>query len=270
MHKYGGVYADLDVELLRPLQPLLELIVQRKGSHAVIGQEPEAHALLLERKPRQACNAFLASEPGHPFWLWLVKRLVRLIGSSEDPNDPVGSTGPRMLETALQEWERVYQARRRPGEGGAAAAASVYVSPPDTLYPLWDGGQANSFKERCEPASPDKGDRRPNWADASEIVGLNLSSRVLATCQRLSVEGFVPTVPASGVAFASHHWAHTWIDGAGFDAAGNGDAAGSPDVEDGLEDASAGSNRSLPDAQTLRALGLLDADLGLGVENQQA
>ena len=72
MHAYGGVYADLDVELLRPIEPFLELLVARTGARAILGQEPASHALLLENTARQTCNALLASEPGHPFWLWLL------------------------------------------------------------------------------------------------------------------------------------------------------------------------------------------------------
>ena len=63
MHRWGGVYADLDVRLLQPLAPLLAAC-EANGTGAVIGQEPLAHAVLLESKPRQACNAVLASAPG--------------------------------------------------------------------------------------------------------------------------------------------------------------------------------------------------------------
>ena len=69
MHAFGGVYADLDVELLAPLDALLNQTATL-GASAMLGQEPLPHAVLLERQPRQICNAVLASARGHPFWLW--------------------------------------------------------------------------------------------------------------------------------------------------------------------------------------------------------
>lgn len=58
----GGVYVDLDMEALRPVDPLLE------GHTCLLGQEPAAHALLLVDKPRHMCNAWMASAVGEPFW----------------------------------------------------------------------------------------------------------------------------------------------------------------------------------------------------------
>ena len=94
--------------------------------------------------PRQACNAVLASDAGHPLWLWLLRRIERRmrLGDVTDDDDPVGSTGPRMLESALREWEAVH---------GAGSAARAYVAPADVFYPLWDGGQEATFRERCAP-----------------------------------------------------------------------------------------------------------------------
>jgi hypothetical protein len=48
MHAFGGVYADLDVELLAPLDALLNQTATL-GASAMLGQEPLPHAVLLER-----------------------------------------------------------------------------------------------------------------------------------------------------------------------------------------------------------------------------
>ena len=58
----GGVYVDLDMESLRPIDPLL------RGQRCLVGQEPSAHAALIVSVSRHACNAWLASAPGVPFW----------------------------------------------------------------------------------------------------------------------------------------------------------------------------------------------------------
>lgn len=257
MHAYGGVYADLDVELLQPLQPLLELIIARKGARAILSQEPAAHALLLERRPRLACNAILASEPKHPFWLWLVKRIHQRLGTADpvvDDTDPVGTTGPRMLEEALNSWEAVH------GE----SFAKVYTAPGQTLMPLWDSMQKETFRERCSPQAEESG-AWPQYANETEITMLGLAERVCECCKRLSQDGFEPTVPTDGSSFTAHHWTHTWLDGPS-SRDGDGEVvldtpehpAGSSLRDDGTQ---RGDSTRLPSG-TLHALGLLDADLG--------
>jgi mannosyltransferase OCH1-like enzyme len=61
MYAYGGVYNDLDAELLKPLDGLL---AGRAAVLAVMGSNMRfAHSIP---------NAFMASVPGHPFWLHLL------------------------------------------------------------------------------------------------------------------------------------------------------------------------------------------------------
>ena len=216
MHAVGGIYADLDVELLQPLRSLLR--AQRLHNASVLlGQEPLAHALLLERKPRQVCNAVLASVRGHPFWLEVLRRVAGGAGGA----DPVGSTGPRMLEAALEAWNASgvasgaaslasassRRSRRRrdasrsksKGNGGGA----VVVVAPDVFFPTWDPMQAATFRRRC-------GDRGLTSRHGSSDMGLAIT----AVCNKLRADGFRPTVPRDGSAFTNHLWSHTWIRGA--------------------------------------------------------
>ena len=260
MHKVGGVYADLDVELLQPLLPLLHLIIQRKGARAILGQEPLAHAVLLERRPRQACNALLASEAGHPFWLWLAQRIGRemtrggLDGVTTE--DPVGTTGPRMLNEALLEWQAVHAKH---------SAASVYVAPPDTFFPLWDGMQKDKFAELCAETAA--------YQDDAEIVQLSLSAAVVATCRRLRDERFEPTV-STKAAFTAHHWVHTWLAADSFPDGAHALASDTNETVAATAAATAAASTttwafSTADhlsADTVRALGRLDAELQAGGE----
>jgi hypothetical protein len=96
--------------------------------------------MLLERVPRQICNAVLASARGHPFWLFALQMASDAVLADAD-SDPVGTTGPRMLERAVTAWQAVH------GE----TVRRLLVTAPDTFYPLWDAGQAQTFKERCHP-----------------------------------------------------------------------------------------------------------------------
>jgi mannosyltransferase OCH1-like enzyme len=192
MHAFGGVYADLDVELLAPLDALLNQTATL-GASAMLGQEPLPHAVLLERQPRQICNAVLASARGHPFWLWALHMAALRVSTDQGWGDPVGSTGPRMLEQAVIKW----QARH------ANTELSLQIAQPDTFFPLWDSMQKETFEARC---------LFNDYANQSEIVAASLSDLVVSTCDRLRAEGFTPTIPPDGSALAAHHWAHSWMD----------------------------------------------------------
>ena len=92
LHRFGGVYADLDLECLRPIDSLLE------GKQAVIGREPPGHVAECKATERGhfdriLCNAFMASVPGHPFW----EHVMRALPVCHDNPDPLGATGPFFL-----------------------------------------------------------------------------------------------------------------------------------------------------------------------------
>jgi len=74
LHHYGGVYADLDFECLRPIEPLLE------GKQLLFGLEPKEHLCLQRVVDRGfdkiVAHGFIASVPGHLFWEHVFKQLV--------------------------------------------------------------------------------------------------------------------------------------------------------------------------------------------------
>lgn len=94
LRHYGGVYVDMDFEALRPLDTLLE------GASIAFGLEPDRHvgdAVAVERGlSRIVCNAFMASEPGHPFW----DHLLPLLVTAKDRTNVLDSTGPFVLTRA--------------------------------------------------------------------------------------------------------------------------------------------------------------------------
>lgn len=201
MHHFGGVYADLDMELLKPLRPLLLQQWRLRNASVLLGQEPIAHAALLENRPRQVCNAILVSAKGHPFWLTVLRRIMR---TPRGITDPVASTGPRMLEMAVEDWHASHgdqsarASRRRRRDGGHGG---VVVLPPDTFFPTWDPMQAGTFRARCTRGSL-------SLARGGEQLS-RLRSRA---CERLRRESFLPAITPD--AFTNHRWVHTWIPGA--------------------------------------------------------
>jgi hypothetical protein len=114
--RFGGVYVDLDVEPLRPLDGFLA----NRGD-CVLGAEPEVHAWKRRGKSVMACNAIMASAPGHPFWLRMMEEIARR--AAHAGGEPVGVTGPLCLDA-------VFEAHGR--------ELGVEVSEPDAFFPLPD------------------------------------------------------------------------------------------------------------------------------------
>jgi hypothetical protein len=95
MHWFGGVYADLDMESLAPLDDLLE------GEHLVLALEPADHIdqWVLDRGLDHIVgNAFLASAPRHPFWVEVLRSLV----DAQLETSPLDATGPFMLTRTIE------------------------------------------------------------------------------------------------------------------------------------------------------------------------
>lgn len=125
LRHYGGVYADLDFECLRPLDRLLD------GRGLVVGLEPASHVAMhmpAARLKEIVCNAFMASEPRHPFWDHVIARLVESRG---EPS-PLDATGPFFLTRALAS----YRDQRQ-----------VSLMPAELLYPAdtWDCSEGRLF-----------------------------------------------------------------------------------------------------------------------------
>jgi len=96
LYFFGGIYADMDFEAIKPLNHLQSHLAQNRAT-GFVGQEPRAHTRLLEnRKGLLVSNAILGSAAGQLFWLALVARIILGL-ITESRQDPVSSTGPRIL-----------------------------------------------------------------------------------------------------------------------------------------------------------------------------
>ena len=207
----GGVYVDLDVEALRPMDELIE------GRTCLIGQEPAAHAVLLGNRPRHACNAWMASAPGEPFWDHALEEIRRRAGGRMTKFNPPSVTGPEMLDAVLKRTGYV-----SPGGCGL-------VDPPEVLYPAVDKSTLATLREKCDGLSDaEKLDPSecPPHVFASKKRGKTTGGMRLGepgkaptaaeVCCRLAADGWAnpsrETVVARG-SYAVHHWVHTWLDG---------------------------------------------------------
>ncbi|CAH6421245.1 DXD sugar-binding motif protein [uncultured virus] len=113
LHRYGGVYADLDAKPLRPFDAL----VDQPQTRAFFGAEPLVHARLHGRKT-VVCNAVMGSVRGHPLWPRLFERLV----ASRHKRRPLHCTGPIVLTQLYEQEPSLFD--------------DVVIYEPETFYPL--------------------------------------------------------------------------------------------------------------------------------------
>lgn len=98
--RHGGVYADMDMECVQPLDPLLE------GRRAVFGVEDvltarRARKLDLLHRERIA-NFIFAAEAGHPIFDEIVDWIGALPGDRDMEREVLETTGPGMLTNLVQ------------------------------------------------------------------------------------------------------------------------------------------------------------------------
>merc|ERR1712072_1007634 len=183
LDKFGGYYADMDIE---PLQPLDELVKLVKDPDCVLGLEPEVHAILLYNKYHVIGNAFLGSRPGHPLWKWLIPQSIKRYYSDRNPKDEKDATkitGPIAVDNVIQ---------RNP-----EVTRSCVLLKPDVTAPAYDLNQ--DAYGRCQ--------------DILKKPQLNLDSQqdnpYVRICKEIDLIGDMnKDYPRES--FMVHHWAHTW------------------------------------------------------------
>jgi len=217
---FGGVYADLDFEALRPIEPILG------NSTLVLGQEPYAHVHVVYNISRLVCNALMASKPDHPFWDIVLNELeVRAKTISS-----ISATGPRALESAVVTYEELLE--KDSGMPG------LTILDPEVLYPTFDETNAE-IKSTCKDLLPtealppsslpfpisllhasaavsknwntEEGSRSSSNTKSLEIRNTeDLQARRLAECWRLKSLGYKNSPVDKNISYAVHHWVHTW------------------------------------------------------------
>lgn len=114
MHVYGGIYADLDMECIRSVEPLLS------STRAIIGTEPIEHARHYH-VDHVLCNAILLSPPGHPVWRAI---MAHIVANYQPEGNVVFNTGPMAMTRLHQQRPEVYE--------------DVEIAEPTVFYPVVD------------------------------------------------------------------------------------------------------------------------------------
>ena len=101
LKKFGGYFVDIDLECLKPIEPILEKF------SLMVGYEPPIHAehpAAVRRKLSQIIStSFIASPPEHPLFDYIISRLPDF----RHCHDPLEATGSIFLTTMIEEapWE---------------------------------------------------------------------------------------------------------------------------------------------------------------------
>ncbi|OAP62352.1 hypothetical protein AYL99_04555 [Fonsecaea erecta] len=119
MYMFGGVYSDLDVECLRPVD---ELFNQYNVTTAPHGKPKPQSAQNMLKSGRKAFfgrmgtdhgssnsipNAWMASTPGHPFFLIVLESVMkRMTEEGDDIENVEGITGPGKLYDMINEYRQ--------------------------------------------------------------------------------------------------------------------------------------------------------------------
>ena len=91
LYQYGGLYADLDMECLRPFDEL----IQGDAVHFSLEAGPTIVQTVIS-------NAFMAAPPRHPFFHALIRDLANLRGRDVTFGDVFRNTGPDMLHAQCE------------------------------------------------------------------------------------------------------------------------------------------------------------------------
>ncbi|KAK2145389.1 hypothetical protein LSH36_685g00026 [Paralvinella palmiformis] len=171
LHSFGGLYADLDTESLRPLDELVD-------RHAcVLSEETYEHAhLLYFRNPPNLMTTIMACQPGHALFLVAIRALP--YSQKRFRNRVLHSTGPFFFDS-------IYRYFLNQSVG----VTDVKVLSPEYLLPTYDPGQSYQFDKVCSGL----GARSPPYLNA--------------TCDGWNSERRLINRPTSR-SYANHFWIH--------------------------------------------------------------
>jgi len=137
MYKFGGVYADLDFRALKPMDSLL-----RGGGHrAVVGRLSDEHEW-DENIP----NAWMASSPGHPFWMFCLMEIAK--GSVLMNCEGDDCTRDYIIERTTGPWMLWRSVRYFQNYGDPKKDGTLTILEPKIVYPInWNAPYPVSCKD---------------------------------------------------------------------------------------------------------------------------
>jgi mannosyltransferase OCH1-like enzyme len=165
LHRCGGVYADLDLQPTRPIHQLID------GRPALLPRTPNIGLT----------NAFMASAPGHPFFLHVLQQLPRYAHAwyhLSKHNAVLSSTGSTFIWAMAMGWARDRGKSDQPAIVASADWGKCSICKPVPVRPR--DGHTTAPSQRW--TSPIQHVRGSSWhsADSTLVVTLYCHLDVLA------------------------------------------------------------------------------------------
>lgn len=174
LHHFGGIYVDLDMNAILPLDDWTF------HYECVVSEECYEHTYVIRELPSpNILNGFIACQPNHPFLKRAIDSLLE--SSRHDFGDWLYSTGPFFLNGVLEKY------KISPPDGKA-----VTVVPPRYFFPTYDKSESDTIAGRCYP---------------SKIRSLPPKGQLV--CRELMVRSFKNEV--GPFAYTDHHWVHAYM-----------------------------------------------------------
>lgn len=170
--EYGGIYADLDMESIIPVNSVVT-----KYS-CVLSQEPHEHQILDTKSEYLISNAFVACRSGHPFMKKLVENLPKFANMWHSTD----STGSHFLTFVYREYTNDIKYN--------ASDNNIVIAPSDYFLPSLDPTKFSNMKYRCLN------------------LFQNMSDIQKRACVTIHVKGFRRKPYA--YSFTTHHWTYAY------------------------------------------------------------
>ncbi|KAI8620498.1 nucleotide-diphospho-sugar transferase [Chytriomyces sp. MP71] len=133
LHRFGGVYVDLDIAAYKPLEGLL-------GEHQLVLAQMQTE----RRHAKHGIpNGFMASKPGHGFWMHCARKMMLLVAANQTKVELL--TGPIMLWDALDEYLRT----------NASQVETIFIADSKLVFPFsWSSSDEATKAHLAIPRPP--------------------------------------------------------------------------------------------------------------------
>lgn len=132
LYEYGGIYADIDMESLKSMEP-----VMRKYS-CILAQEPYEHSYIQGNFKQLVINALMACRKGHPF----MKEAVDKLEFYSHMWQQVDKAGPHYLTSIYKLYNKEHSVEPTNENG-------VYLAPPEYFIPTVEDRKFFVFYYYC-------------------------------------------------------------------------------------------------------------------------
>ena len=174
VHKYGGVYVDLDMEALRPMDGFVA------NQSCFLSEETYVHPFLYYlHMEKNVMTTIIGCRPGHPFLSLILENLKS--ASADHPNDEMKSTGPFFLDGIYRRYIHSKTPKLSPGN-------KLFAAHPDLFLPTYDPQAQELVMQECVE----------NFA--------SLSPKLKKVCSDPIAQDF--RNKPKNVSYTDHHWVH--------------------------------------------------------------